>query len=71
MCGGKPPSPPPPPPPEPVVTAPPPPPPQTAQGAPRPAGYSDERGRDRNTATQAQRKRTGASVLRIPIVGGL
>jgi len=69
MCGGRPPA--PPPPPEPVVTAPPPPPPQTAQGAPRPAGYSDERGRDRNTATQAQRKRTGASVLRIPIVGGL
>lgn len=67
MCGSRP----SPPPPAPEPTPPPPPMNQVQQAAPRPAGYSENDGRNRNDATQMDRKRVGASVLRIPIVGGL
>ena len=64
----------PPPAPDPVPIAPPPVT-QNTQGSARPAGfsrnYSDGSGRSRNTATSADRKRTGSSNLRIPIIGGL
>ena len=68
MCTSRPSPPPAPPAPEPVS---PPPLTQVTQGAPRPAGYSESDGRNRNDATQADRRRVGASVLRIPIIGGL
>ena len=60
----------PPPAPDPVPIAPPPVT-QNTQGSARPAGYSDGSGRSRNTASSADRKRTGSSNLRIPIIGGL
>jgi len=44
---------------------------QNTQGSARPAGYSEADGRNKNIATSADRKRTGSSSLRIPIVGGL
>ena len=44
---------------------------QNTQGSPRPAGFSEAEGRDRNVASSYDRKRTGASNLRIPIIGGL
>ncbi len=60
-----------PPAPEPAPVAPPPVT-QNTQGSPRPAGYSAEaEGRNMNTASSYDRKRTGASNLRIPIIGGL
>ena len=68
MCTSRPSPPPAPPAPEPVS---PPPITQNTQGAPRPAGYSEADGRNRNDATQADRRRVGSSVLRIPILGGL
>lgn len=68
MCSFKAPSMPPMPEPAPVA---PPPVTQNTQGSARPAGYSDGSGRSRNTATSADRKRTGSSNLRIPIIGGL
>ena len=68
MCTSRPSPPPAPPAPEPVS---PPPVTQVTQGAPRPAGYSESDGRNRNDATQVDRRRVGASVLRIPIIGGL
>ena len=67
MCGSRPSAPPPAPAPEPVT---PPPITQVQQGAPRPAGYSEADGRDRNVASSADRKRVGSSILRIPIIGG-
>ena len=68
MCTSRPSPPPPAPAPEPVA---PPPITQNTHGAPKPAGYSESDGRNRSDATQASRRRVGASVLRIPIVGGL
>ncbi len=56
--------------PEPAPTAPPPIT-QNTQGSARPAGYSEAEGRSMNTASSYDRKRTGASNLRIPIIGGL
>tara|TARA_A100001388_G_C28589208_1_gene412612 strand:+ start:494 stop:703 length:210 start_codon:yes stop_codon:yes gene_type:complete len=44
---------------------------QNTQGSARPAGYSEAEGRNMNTASSYDRKRTGASNLRIPIIGGL
>tara|TARA_R100000388_G_scaffold79891_1_gene58544 strand:+ start:1331 stop:1540 length:210 start_codon:yes stop_codon:yes gene_type:complete len=44
---------------------------QNTQGSARPAGYSEAEGRSMNTASSYDRKRTGASNLRIPIIGGL
>ena len=44
---------------------------QHTQGSARPAGYSEAEGRNMNTASSYDRKRTGASNLRIPIIGGL
>ena len=44
---------------------------QNTQGSARPAGYSEAEGRNMNTASSYDRKRTGASNLRIPILGGL
>ena len=67
MCTSRPSPPPAPPAPEPVS---PPPITQNTQGAPRPAGYSEADGRDRNVASSADRKRVGSSILRIPIIGG-
>ena len=43
---------------------------QTTQASARPAGYSESGGRSRNAAS-FDRKRTGSSNLRIPIIGGL
>ena len=61
----------PPPMPEPAPTAPPPVT-QNTQGSARPAGFSAEaEGRNRNVASSYDRKRTGSSSLRIPIIGGL
>ena len=68
MCSFKAPSMPPQPDPAPIV---PPPVTQNTQGSARPAGYSESDGRNRNVATSADRKRTGSSNLRIPIIGGL
>tara|TARA_B100000212_G_scaffold311391_1_gene263044 strand:- start:394 stop:603 length:210 start_codon:yes stop_codon:yes gene_type:complete len=59
-----------PPAPEPAPVAPPPIT-QNTQGSARPAGYSEAEGRNMNTASSYDRKRTGASNLRIPIIGGL
>ncbi len=59
-----------PPAPEPAPVAPPPIT-QNTQGSARPAGYSEAEGRSMNTASSYDRKRTGASNLRIPIIGGL
>ena len=59
-----------PPAPEPAPVAPPPIT-QNTQGSVRPAGYSEAEGRSMNTASSYDRKRTGASNLRIPIIGGL
>lgn len=59
-----------PPAPEPAPTTPPPVT-QNTQGSARPAGFSESEGRSRNTASSYDRKRTGSSSLRIPIVGGL
>ena len=69
MClpSPKPPAPPPAPEPAPVT---PPPVTQTTQASARPAGYSESGGRTR-TASGFDRKRTGSSNLRIPIIGGL
>ena len=67
MCGSRP----SPPPPAPEPTPPPPPMNQVQQAAPRPAGYSESDGTNRNDETHGDRKRVGASVLRLPIVGGL
>ena len=44
---------------------------QNTQGSARPAGYSEAEGRNPNQASAYDRKRTGASNLRIPIIGGL
>ena len=44
---------------------------QNTQGSARPAGYAEAEGRNMNTASSYDRKRTGASNLRIPIIGGL
>ena len=44
---------------------------QNTQGSARPAGYSEAEGRNMNTASSYDRKRTGASNLRIPIICGL
>tara|TARA_R100000081_G_C4813449_1_gene172947 strand:- start:1019 stop:1231 length:213 start_codon:yes stop_codon:yes gene_type:complete len=61
----------PPPMPEPAPVAPPPVT-QNTQGSARPAGFSAEAGgRNRNNASSYDRKRTGSSNLRIPIIGGL
>ncbi len=60
----------PPPMPEPAPVAPPPIT-QNTQGSARPAGYSEAEGRNPNQASAYDRKRTGASNLRIPIIGGL
>ena len=60
-----------PPAPEPAPVAPPPVT-QNTQGSARPAGFSAEaEGRNRNNASSYDRKRTGSSNLRIPIIGGL
>ena len=59
-----------PPAPEPAPVAPPPIT-QNTHGSARPAGYSEAEGRNMNTASSYDRKRTGASNLRIPIIGGL
>ena len=59
-----------PPAPEPAPVAPPPIT-QNTQGSARPAGYSEAEGRNPNQASAYDRKRTGASNLRIPIIGGL
>ena len=59
-----------PPAPEPAPVAPPPIT-QNTPGSARPAGYSEAEGRNMNTASSYDRKRTGASNLRIPIIGGL
>ena len=59
-----------PPAPEPAPVAPPPIT-QNTQGSARPAGYSEAEGRNMNTASSYDRRRTGASNLRIPIIGGL
>lgn len=67
MCPPRRPDPPPAPDPVPVV---PPPVSEMTQGSARPAGYSEADGRSRNRATSADRKRTGSSNLRIPIIGG-
>ena len=58
-----------PPAPEPAPVAPPPIT-QNTQGSARPAGYSESGGRSR-TASGFDRRRTGSSNLRIPIIGGL
>ena len=60
----------PPPMPDPAPTAPPPVS-QKTQGSARPAGYAEATGRSLNKASSYDRKRTGSSNLRIPIVGGL
>ena len=70
MCLPSPKMPAPPPMPEPAPIAPPPIT-QNTQGSARPAGYSEAEGRNMNTASSYDRKRTGASNLRIPIIGGL
>ena len=68
MCVSvKPPAPPPMPEPAPAT---PPPVTQTVQGSARPAGYSESGGRS-TTASGFDRRRTGSSNLRIPIIGGL
>ena len=60
----------PPPMPEPAPTAPPPVT-QKTQGSARPAGFAEAEGRSLNKASSYDRKRTGSSNLRIPIIGGL
>ena len=60
----------PPPMPEPAPVAPPPVT-QNTQGSARPAGYSESQGMSKNKASSYDRKRTGASKLRIPVIGGL
>lgn len=60
----------PPPMPDPAPTAPPPVS-QKTQGSARPAGFAEAEGRSTNKASSYDRKRTGSSNLRIPIVGGL
>jgi hypothetical protein len=61
----------PPPMPEPAPIQAPPPVVKNTQASPKPAGYSAEDGRDRSSASSYDKKRVGASSLRIPIIGGL
>jgi len=44
---------------------------QKTQGSARPAGFAEAEGRSMNKASSYDRKRTGSSNLRIPIIGGL